>query len=144
MTNILTAIKSIINNLISDLVSYYKSKNRINQIGDALEYFIKDIFADTVSASDFNKKMVKYSEVFSYSGNNNNPPNFMLKNGDAIQFNQINSLATNIQLISSYPRSRLFYDDSGITTACRNCENWEIKDIIYIMAVTENSILKAL
>ena len=42
MTNILEAIKTIIENPISDIVSYYQCKNRINSVGDALECFIKD------------------------------------------------------------------------------------------------------
>lgn len=73
MPNILTAIQTLITHPISYLVSYYKGRNRINQIGDALECFIKDIFADTVTETDEQKKLLKYSEVFSYSGSANNP-----------------------------------------------------------------------
>lgn len=87
MTNILKAIKTIIAHPISDLVDYYhyQSKNRINQMGDALESFIKDVFADTVTESEQQKKLLRYSEVFSYSGNANNPPDLMLRNGDAVR-----------------------------------------------------------
>jgi hypothetical protein len=60
MTNVLTAIRTIINHPISDLVNYYQSKNRINQMGKALKCFIKDIFADT-DLSDF-----KYNSNFSF------------------------------------------------------------------------------
>lgn len=144
MNNILTAIKSIINNPISDLVSYYKSKNRINQIGDALEYFIKDIFADTVTENDQQKRLLKYSEVFSYSGNANNPPDLMLKNGDAVEVKKIESLRAGIALNSSYPKSKLYNDSPLITSHCRTCEDWKEKDIIYAIGVVQDKRLKLL
>ena len=65
MPNILRAIQTIIAHPISDIVSYYQGKNRINQIGYALEYFIKDIFAETITEIDWQKKLLKYEQVFS-------------------------------------------------------------------------------
>jgi hypothetical protein len=108
MTNVLTAIRTIINHPISDLVNYYQSKNRINQMGEALECFIKDIFADTVTESDQQKKLLKYSEVFSYSGNANNPPDLILRRGDAVEVKKIESIGAGIALNSSYPKSKLY------------------------------------
>ena len=49
MTNILQAIQTIVSNDIPDVVDFYRSQNKINAVGDALELFIKDIFANTVS-----------------------------------------------------------------------------------------------
>jgi hypothetical protein len=144
MSNILTAIKCIISNPVVDLVSYYKNKNRINQIGEALECFIKDIFADTIQESDLNQKNIRYSEVFSYKGNANNPPDLILRNGDAIEVKKIESLRAGIALNSSYPKSKLFYDSPLITNFCRNCEDWQEKDIIYAIGVTQGKSLKLL
>lgn len=144
MTNILRAIQTITAHPISDLVSYYQGKNRINQIGDALECFIKDIFADTVTETDKQRKLLKYSEVFSYSGNANNPPDLMLKHGDAIEVKKIDSLGSSIALNSSYPKSKLFYDSPLITSHCRNCEDWKEKDIVYAIGVAEDKKLKLL
>ena len=48
MTNILQAIQTIVSNDIPDVVDFYRSQNKINAVGDALELFIKDIFADTI------------------------------------------------------------------------------------------------
>lgn len=144
MANLLTAIQTIINNPISDLVSFYKGKNRINQIGDALECFIKDIFADTVTQTDQQKKLLRYSEIFSYSGNANNPPDLMLKNGDAVEIKKIESLGASIALNSSYPKSKLFRDSPLITKHCRDCEDWQEKDIIYAIGVAEDTKLKLL
>lgn len=49
MTNILQAVSTIVNNDIPDIVDFYRSRNKINAVGDALELFIKDIFANTVN-----------------------------------------------------------------------------------------------
>ena len=144
MTNILTAIRTIINHPISDLVNYYQSKNRINQIGEALECFIKDIFADTVTESDQQKKLLKYSEVFSYSGNANNPPDLILRRGDAVEVKKIESIGAGIALNSSYPKSKLYADSPLITSHCRNCEDWQEKDIIYAIGVAQDKKLKLL
>jgi len=144
MANILRAIKTIVDNPISDLLSCYKGSNRINQVGDALECFIKDVFADTVTESDQQRKLLRYSEVFSYSGNANNPPDLMLKNGDAIEVKKIESFRTGIALNSSYPKSKLFSDSPLITSRCRNCEDWREKDIIYAIGVVPLKRLKLL
>lgn len=144
MTNILKAIKTIIAHPISNLISHYEGRNRINQIGDALESFVKDVFADTVNETDQGRRLAKYSEVFSYSGNANNPPDLILKNGDAIEVKKIESLGAAIALNSSYPKSKLFSDSPLITSHCRNCENWHEKDIIYAIGVAENKRIKLL
>jgi len=144
MANILTAIRTIINFPISELVSYYQSKNRINQMGEALECFIKDIFADTVTESEQQKKLLRYSEVFSYSGNANNPPDLILRDGDAVEIKKIESIGAGIALNSSYPKSKLYADSPLITSHCRNCEDWQEKDIIYAIGVAQGKKLKLL
>ncbi len=142
--NILTAIKTIIDNPIPDLVSHYRSTNKINSVGDALEYFIKDIFANTVEENDPNRKNEKYSSIFSYLGNSNNPPDIILNNGDAIEVKKIESVKADIALNSSYPKSKLYFDDPMLTKACRECEDWQEKDIIYAIGVSRNAKLKIL
>jgi hypothetical protein len=37
MTNILQAVRVIVNSKIPDVASFYRSQNRINAVGDALE-----------------------------------------------------------------------------------------------------------
>lgn len=144
MTNLLKAIKTIVDNPIPDLVSYYQGRNRINSVGDALECFIKDLFADTLSEGNQYNKMMRYSEVFSYIGNQNNPPDLILKNGDAVEVKKIESLRASIALNSSYPKSKLFSDSPLITNGCRKCEDWKEKDVIYAIGVAEQKQLKRL
>lgn len=71
MSNILQAISNIVDHPIPDILNHYKniSNNRINQVGDALEAFIKDAFANTINEVNFTNKSDIYSETFSWIGN---------------------------------------------------------------------------
>ena len=91
MSNLLQAIHTASNNHITDVASHYRSKNKINAVGDALEAFIKDIFANTLNETDDFKRIISYQKVFSYCGNQNNPPDLMLIDGDAIEVKKIES-----------------------------------------------------
>ncbi|MBW4694717.1 MAG: NgoPII family restriction endonuclease [Lyngbya sp. HA4199-MV5] len=144
MTNLLEAIQNIVHSPISDLVSHYKGKNRINGVGDALEFFVKDAFAGTINAGGESERLVKYSEVFSYAGNQNNPPDLMIRGGDAVEVKKIESYGSQIALNSSYPKAKLFADDPMITSTCRNCETWTEKDIIYAIGIASNQRLNLL
>ncbi len=98
MTNILQAIKTIVNNPVTDLLGHYKGKSSINGVGSALGVFIKDAFADTINEENEQKRVEAYSEVFDYQGNHNNPPDIILKKGDAVEIKKIESLRTKIAL----------------------------------------------
>jgi NgoPII restriction endonuclease len=138
MTNVLQAIATIINNPIPDLINYYKSQsnNRINALGEALEYFVKDAFANTIHEPDISNKLDKYSQLFSWSGNQNNPPDLIIRNGDAVEVKKIEVSSNQIPLNSSYPKSKIFSNSPQITSACRTCENWIEKDILYVIGAT--------
>ncbi len=144
MTNILQAVQVIVNNHIPDVVSFYRSKNRINAAGDALEAYIKDIFANTVGETNESYRNEIYSNLFSYSGNANNPPDLMIKGGDAIEVKKVGIGTAKIALNSSYPSAKLFVDSPMITSNCRNCETWTERDIIYAIGSFQDSKLKLL
>ena len=140
MTNLLEAIFNIVNNNELDLGSYFKSRNKINAVGDSLEFFIKDAFCNSFNITLRDKEIAVYPEFFSYIGNSSNPPDLIVKNGDAIEVKKIESLKTAIALNSSYPKSKLFSKDPMITNACRTCEEfWESKDIVYAIGVVPKS-----
>ena len=143
-TNLLIALTNLIKNPIYDIVSYYNAANRANSMGDALECYVKDIFCGTINEKNKTKRNVIYSKYFSYLGNQNNPPDIIIKGGDAIEVKKIESLKSGIALNSSYPKDKLYADSQMITQACRNCEDWKVKDIIYIIGVANNNKLKAL
>lgn len=144
MSNILKAMINIQKKPILELKSNYSGRNTINNIGEALEAYIQDAFADTISESDESLRSQKISDVFSYLGNQNNPPDIILRGGDAIEVKKIQSKGSAIALNSSYPKNKLFSDDSKITEICKQCENWDTKDIIYAVGVTSDENLQHL
>lgn len=77
MSNLLKAIKSIIENPIIQVKDYYTGRNRANSVGEALENYVKDIFANSFNLSE-KDRLQKFNEVSSYLGNQNNPPDLML------------------------------------------------------------------
>ncbi|MBR0128863.1 MAG: NgoPII family restriction endonuclease [Neisseriaceae bacterium] len=108
---------------------------KANQAGDALEEYIKDLFAGSLNCSE-QERIKRHNEVFSYLGNISNPPDMMLKNGDAIEVKKIESATSALALNSSYPKAKLFADSNMISTACKNAEpNWTEKDLIYVVGV---------
>ena len=144
MTNTLKAIINIIDNPSYQLMQKYQGRNRINGIGDALERFIQDSFAATLTETSEQQRLKKLESVFSYLGNQNNPPDMIIKQGDAIEAKKIQSLRSAIALNSSYPKSKLSSKDPSITSSCRNCENWSEKDILYTIGVTNDQSLRHL
>lgn len=141
--NIINAIINLVCNPITELVTHYQSRNRANQAGDALEEYIKELFAGTFGLSEA-ERLEKISEVFSYLGNNSNPPDAMLQNGDAIEVKKIENNNSALALNSSYPKSKLFANNSMISTACKNAEDWVEKDLIYAVGVVDGVNLKHL
>ncbi|MEI0517857.1 NgoPII family restriction endonuclease [Brachyspira murdochii] len=139
-TNLVRAIINIVNNPITKLKTYSKGSNRINNVGDSLEEYIKDIFTSTLFENDENVRNLKISEYFSYTGNKNNPPDIILNGGDAIEVKKIENITSDLALNSSYPKSKLYSDSNMITEACRNCENgWKEKDIIYAVGTVDRN-----
>lgn len=105
--------------------------NRANNMGDALENYIKDAFAGTFNESDESKRMSTYSETFSWLGNQNNPPDLILHKGDAIEVKKTESANTQLALNSSHPNNKIYSNSPMITEECKNCEEWNEKDLIY-------------
>lgn len=141
--NIIDAIMNIVEHPVTEVVDYYQGKNRINQEGAALEEYIKDVFANSFEMSE-KQRMEQISSVFSYLGNNANPPDAMLKAGDAIEVKKIESDAYRVPLNSSYPKHTLRSCSPMISKACRAAEKWEEKDIIYAVGVVKEKRLKSL
>lgn len=49
-----------------------------------------------------------------------------------------------LALNSSYPKSKIYSDSTMITSACRDCEKWDVKDLIYIIGNTDDTSIKEL
>lgn len=142
--NIIDAIIHIVDNPKVDLVVEYSGRNRANNAGDALEEYIKDLFAGTFDMTDEQHRLEEISDVFSYLGNNSNPPDAMLRGGDAIEVKKIESDNAALALNSSYPKQKVYSDSNMISQACRDAEEWIEKDIIYAVGVVNQNRLKHL
>lgn len=144
MSNILNAFINIIDNYTIDVSNITSGNNRANNMGEGLETYIKDIFAGTTNEADPQIRLEKLEEIYSYQGNKNNPPDLMLKNSDAIEIKKLESKNSAIALNSSYPKAKLYADSPMITMACKACEEWDVKDMLYAVGYTNQSLLKSL
>jgi hypothetical protein len=144
MTNILEAIVNIANNPVVAIRNHYTGRNRANNVGEALELFVKDAFANTIQEQDEQVKNTRFSQVFSWLGNQNHPPDIMIREGDAIEVKKTQSANSDLALNSSYPKSNIQSNSNMITQECRTCENWTEKDLIYCVGHTTDDSIKSL
>ena len=144
MLNILKAFINIVNNYQISIANVTQGNNRANNMGEGLETYIKDIFANTINETNEQVKLEKLAITYSYQGNKNNPPDLMLRDSDAIEVKKLESKNSAIALNSSYPKAKLYADSPMITTACKNCEEWTIKDMLYAVGYVSQSNLKSL
>ncbi len=77
-TNILRALNNISKLKSFKLTELYSGQNRMNNIGTALEYFVRDVFCSSIDVIGLNNKDKKHSKYLSYLGNQNNPPDFIV------------------------------------------------------------------
>lgn len=144
MTNILEAIVNIANNPVVAIRNHYTGRNRANNVGEALEMFVKDAFANTIQEQDEQVKNTRFNQVFSWLGNQNHPPDIMIREGDAIEVKKTQSANSDLALNSSYPKSNIQSNSNMITQECRTCENWTEKDLIYCVGHTTDDSIKSL
>lgn len=143
MRNLIDAIITLVKSGSNDLSNMRQGVNRINNLGYALEDYVKNLFADSLNLT-YTEQVQRWSETFSYIGNDSNPPDMMLKNGDAVEVKKIQSKDAALALNSSYPKQILFSSNPMISQACRDAENWTQKDILYIVGVVSGKSLKHL
>lgn len=134
MANIIDAIYNLINNPINHLTEYYHGRNRANNSGDALEEYIKDLFCNSFNMETM-ERLEEQQKVFSYLGNNSNPPDAMLNGGDAIEVKKIETDGAALALNSSYPKHTLKASSPMISSACKSAEIWSEKDMLYVVGI---------
>ena len=152
VTNLLRAIVNIKKNDNYDLSKVLvipklnaSTVNRANTLGEALEFFMRDSFTGTFNEKNAQAKKDAYDKNFSYLGNQNNPPDLIIKGGDALEIKKLSGTNfSDLALNSSYPKSKLYSDSPMITSACKTCEAWKEKDIIYAVGSASNQELKGL
>lgn len=157
--NIIDAIGTLIMRKPFYLDGKYFTKEHSIDRRWTLEVYVRDLFADSFDAKDFDEKVFRHGEVFSYSGNLTNPPDLMLNGGDAIEikniyiperitedtysyfFGSAKIRPTPLILNTVYPRQKLFANDPLISKPCRQAETWKEKDIIYAVGVSKGKQL---
>ena len=145
MSNIIQAIYNIYKCPMYNMGKHYYAKNRANNMGDALEHFIKDSFANSYGFDEADAVRA-HADTFAYLGNQDNPPDAILRGGDAIEVKKIESPTSALALNSSYPKSKIYRDNTLLTTACKNSDGgeWDEKDLIFAVGVAKNDELKQL
>jgi len=143
MSSLITCLNNIIKNPSNKLKEVVKSGTRANEMGDTLEAYIKNCFAGTFNPENSEENVKKHAEIFSYQGNQNNPPDLILRNSDAIEVKKIEGTGS-LPLNSSYPKAKISSKSNMITKDCKICEgakDWE-KDMIYAVGTVnkENQI----
>ena len=140
---IVDAIENLVRNPVVMLGREYKSRNRANSAGDALEEYVKDMFAGTFDSGP-QERLEGIESAFSYLGNNSNPPDSMLRGGDAIEVKKIESLDASLALNSSYPKHTIKASSPMISEACRDAECWNEKDMLYVVGIVRQNMLRHL
>lgn len=146
MASILTGIFNIGRFQQNNLKGYAtRYLNRINAVGDQLEYYVKDAIANSFTVPRTQKEQV-YQNIFSYLGNQNNPPDVIISQGDALEIKKLGSPNSILALNSSYPKDRLYRSDSRLTVDCKMSDGgkWLEKDIFYIVGYVHAGVLKHL
>lgn len=143
MANVIDAIIHLIENPIIALKQLYLGNNRVNNIGDALEHYMQDLFIGNPNLIE-TERLQRISEIFSYQGNTSNPPDLMLRGGDAIEVKKIESKNSDLAFNSSFPKAKLSIDNPMITTACKTAEDWQQKDMLYAVGVMNGEQLQSL
>jgi hypothetical protein len=142
--NLITAIINIAIFGVTDFKKYSSTYlNRINAVGEQLEFYVKDSLSSSFKKSHAEKEK-EYSNIFAYLGNQNNPPDIILKQGDAFEIKKIESPNSVLALNSSPPKDRLHSTDPRITRSCKECDggDWKEKDLFYVIGHVRDGMLK--
>lgn len=132
-SNVLIAFRNLLVRADSSLkAAKQKAGTRINSTGDRLEDYVKKLFCED------NQKI---EDVFSYTGNAKNPPDAMIRGGDAIEIKKSQMVAS-LSFNSSYPKTELLASDKQICKTCKNAESWVRKDMLYVFGVATAQKLK--
>lgn len=121
-----------------------QQSNRVQAQGVHLEDIVKDILCG-VNANDASGRQALLDKHLVFQGVKNNPPDAMYRggnSGDAFEVKKSKAKTkkpSNLDLNSSPPYSHLTSDLSRIARAAKNCENWDRRDIFYVVGNIEKT-----
>lgn len=144
-TNVLIALKNILDRNSCILTPIFSSNGTANAAGDSLEFFIKDMFCTGASQYQYEEeKMKKYNEFLSWTGNSTNFPDFIIKGGVGVEPKKINNLTySTLALNSSYPKDYIYPDSQNLPKDI-NEDTWIKKEIVYAAGNLNNKTNKLL
>lgn len=159
--NIIDAIGTLLKRHPFYLNDPYSNENSLRSARYwSIEEYVKNLFADTFHFTNRTEKISRWGDVF-HIGNAINPPDLMLRGGDAIEIKNVyiperinedtyaidiygyktKYLYSPLVLNTVYPRQKLFVDDPLVTNSCCKAEKWTEKDIIYAVGVSKGKQL---
>lgn len=141
MRNIINAIMSLVEQQEFTIKPVQYPKNIANQLGASFEAYGKMLFAGINAGSDEGECAKLLELEFSHLGEQNNPPDAIIRGGDAIEFKKLESDSSCMPLNSSFPKHDLRSDSPFITVACRHAERWDKKEILYVVGVVRKNFL---
>ncbi len=124
----------------------YDSAISINSSGERMEYFVKDLLADSLDKETADEKTKAHKKCLSWLGSQNHPPDLMIRGAEAIEVKKSRGKHSKLQLNSSTPRTTLRSSMNRVTEDCSSCEDdiggWDEKDMVYVLGsrVTGNDV----
>jgi hypothetical protein len=144
MASILTALINLADKKDNNVKHVVSSRTVANAMGDSLDAYIKSLFINNIAGMTPEEINLKKQEVFSWLGNQNNIPDLILKNSDAVEIKKIEGVSS-LALNSSHPKQVLSSDSSMISQGCRDCEGIDIswtKELWYVIGtVNKNKVI---
>jgi len=114
-------------------------------MGDDLEEFVRNAYADAVDpALSDDERRRRYERTFAWLGNSSNPPDLLLRGGDAVEVKKVGAASRTIQLNSSHPKDRLWADDPKVASGAVAAEPWVWRDIAYWIGTVTGRRLEGL
>lgn len=111
------------------------SSNRVTAMGDDLEDYVKNAYADTFDPGlPDHERRLRFERTFAWLGNSSNPPDLLLRGGDAVEVKKLAASSRAIQLNSSSPKDRLWADDPRVASGAVTAERWTSRDMVYWLA----------
>ena len=135
-TNVLIALRNILKHNSTRLTPIFTSNGSANQVGDNLEYFIKDMFCDAALQYTYaDQKEKEYKKLLSWTGDSSHFPDLIVQGGVGVESKKVNDNSySTIPLNSSYPKDYITRNSQNYPKDSLYYEpdvDWKRKPIIY-------------
>ncbi len=101
------------------------------------ELHLQNAFASVPPGSSHSERMHRLADTFAYGGNPTNPPDMLIKGGDAVVTAMFDRNSPVAILYSASAEQQLSVDDPSLSRAARTCETWDKRDLLYVFVSTD-------